>query len=180
MGITHISFGGAKGWLSSAWEFPVEAKLVPSRLTKRRDGVDAWWLRRPWSMSTGLGKSHYERIPLVATPSVTWHAVVLTRRQVKSELRSIRNIGALRRHGYGKVRRWEVEHVAGDPLRVLARDGIAMRHLPLKWCQSGDVGHGAWRPPYWYPGFSGARVSAGARVVLCPEVKKVVRALAST
>lgn len=178
--VARLEVRGVTCWLSSAWQFPADAELQQTRLVKRRDGMDAWWLARPWNVASGPGKSRFERVQLVAAPRVSWLVAWGTRRALVQELKRVDQVGAMRRHGHGVVRPkgWEVEE-AGDapPDALLVRDGVAQRHLPAAWCASGHVDHGAFRPPYWHAGLKGPRVRAGAPVEVHGDVLEAVRAL---
>jgi CRISPR type IV-associated protein Csf3 len=94
-------------------------------------------------------------------------------------VRSVRHIGIMRRHGYGRVRKWEIVEADTAPDQLLVGlDGRAARHLPAEWCidnQSVDVG--AVLPPYWHPGRNQPRVRFGCSAKLREEVYAAVSRL---
>lgn len=157
--------------LCSAWQLGPDVRAGLERIVKRKDPTDIEHRARPWTPSSGPEKNCMLPVPTALAPSVSWTCVG-NRRGVLELLRYVRQIGAIRRHGYGIVQGWDVEAVDESPLSaVVDGEGRARRFLPLSWCddaESSEIGPVA--PPYWHPGMQVPRVRPGARITLRPEI----------
>lgn len=159
--------------------FAAEAELAETRTVKRTDGADVEWRAGRVVRGSGPGRDRFMRTELVATPVMEWRCLGW-RRDVRRALQRVKQVGRLRRHGYGLVDRWDVEQVEGNPTALLSADGIASRHLPAAWStDQSEADFGAWRTPYWHPGRAGDRIRAGRHVALRREVLSAVAALST-
>lgn len=178
--IMRLDHAGAGAALCTAAHFAEGTRLTTTRFIKRKDGEDLAQLARPVNLALGPGKNRMGRLPLVASPTITWEAIGDKRGLVRLVQR-LTHVGSDRASGYGYVREWSVTWVETEaPETVLVRDGIAQRHLPAAWCEwaAGET-TGALVFPYWHPGRQMERiVPAGTRCVLTREVVERVRAAA--
>lgn len=162
----HVHHAGHTVTLSSAVAPAGEPTLVHA--TKRRDPSDVDRLAGSFTPGSGPSRDMLIRDRAHVTPRLEWLAFG-SRREILRALELRTSIGAMRRHGWGDVRRWDVEPVDGDPLTCWVRDGVAQRHLPLAWCSSWSRTTGAPTfPPYF--GRADHCVPCGARAELRPEV----------
>jgi len=168
---------GATGFAASAHLLPGVARPGLERFAKRLDASDLHLRERPWNPSAGPERAYCLPVPTTESPWVAWLAVG-TRGGVLDLLRRVRQVGGLRRQGYGAVNRWEVVVLSGQAPEGVLVDaaGRAARHLPADWCrpcQGRDWG--AVRPPYWHPDTNALRVPLGTACELRPEVLEAVR-----
>lgn len=146
------------------------------RLTKRRDPTDTESLAANYSARSGPGRNYCLPIPTIETPTCSW-LVIGRRRGILELLRYVKQLGSIRRQGYGVVTRWTAEHEERDPVEVLVRDGRARRYMPAEWTAGADWTRGPTRPPYWHPALSEPRVVPGQPCELRPEVVAAVSTL---
>lgn len=170
--IAPLEIHGATTYLCSAGRFPDVARVGMERLVKRKDPEDFAWRERNWNPGSGPEKAYCLPVPTTETPAVEWLAVG-RRRGVKKLLAKVQSVGGMRRHGYGRIKRWEItveDYV--DPVRCLVTpEGTAARHLPVAWCREFSLhDHGSFRPPYWHPDTCGERVYCGSRCTLRESV----------
>lgn len=168
-------------YMTSAEQWPAEARRGRSAMVKTYDGADADLRAGTISTSAGPERLYQLPVPLIESPSVSWLAVG-NRRSVKEMLKKVRQVGMYRRHGYGIVDRWEIEVVDEPPAAVLTGpDHVLRRHVPEAWCERvGDVvrsAPGRCLPPYWHLDLEPV-VRAGTVAHLAPEVLAEVQALA--
>lgn len=173
--IHRLRVGGMGVYLSSSWIVP-SGRGGRERFCKRRDAADMDCMVGAYRPGSGPGKHYCLPIFTVETPIVEW-LVVARRRGLLELLRYVEQIGTYRRQGYGRVSRWEVEHVAGDPRDVLIdSDGNARRFLPASWTHAGLADdHGPVVPPYWHVGLRIERVRPGTPCELTDDVAREVR-----
>lgn len=162
--------------LCSAWELADPVASL-QHVVKRKDPTDIEQRARPWSPSSGPEKNYMLPLPTVLSPSVSWLAIG-DRRGILELLRPVRQIGAVRRHGYGVVACWTAEAVTIDPIEVVLRpDGTARRFLPARWMARADaVERGPVAPPYWHPAMVDVRVRPGVRCELRDDIIARIRA----
>jgi hypothetical protein len=161
--------------MCSAWNLGAhEASL--QYIAKRKDAYDIDQRARPWSPSSGPEKNYMVPLPTALAGSVCWDAIG-SRRGILELLRYVRQIGSVRRHGYGIVACWTAETVDIDPLQViLSPDGRARRFLPARWTTSAEsIERGPVAPPYWHPAMVTDRVRPGTRCELRPEIAERIR-----
>jgi len=162
---------GHQVWMSTAWDLPIGAELIPVHLTSRKDAEDIVQRARAYTPNSGPGRNRMVRRMAIASPSATWH-VCGNRREVRKALAIVDHIGSMRRHGYGRVGEWAIEDI-GDPRQLLTdARGQTLRHIPAGWVEEPCtlVSQGAYRAPYWHPGSWSAIVRSGVSVTLRPEV----------
>ncbi|HEX6939808.1 MAG TPA: hypothetical protein VF158_10390 [Longimicrobiales bacterium] len=175
--VMALTEAGVTARLCTSAQYADGTRLTTTRWVKRRDGEDLAQLARPANLALGPGKNRMGRLPLVASPTITWEAVG-DRRGITRLLQRLTHVGSDRASGYGYVRAWSVTWVETEtPETVLVRDGVAQRHLPVAWCEwaAGET-TGALVFPYWHPGRQVERiVPAGTRCVLRPAIVTRVR-----
>ena len=158
-------------WMASR-ACPSDAQRGTSHITRRPDSEDIDRRARRWNVAAGPERSQLVTVPLLVSQRLTWLAVG-ARRGVIDLLRYVGHVGSIRRHGYGRVRRWDVISLCDhdDPTAILHLDGRANRHLPRSWCrETHGYDIGPVRAPYWHPGRDVARVRAGIQCDLYPEI----------
>lgn len=161
-------------WASTAWlpGGPVAADW----LTRRKDGVDEEERIRKWDPNSGPERNLMQSTVVYHVPTIEWLCCG-NREAIRRDLRMQRSIGQRRRHGFGRVTRWEVSRVDADPLDVLVdADGLARRSMPAQWLASGSVVSGATMAPYYDSDNRCPVAEVGRPVTLHPEV---LRAAAS-
>mgnify|MGYP000929712312 FL=1 len=174
--IYHLDVLGSGCYLSSAWLWPEGAARGRERFTKKKDAADIELRDRVWNHKSGPEKAYDVAIPTIESQTVSWVAVG-SRRGLIEALRYVRQIGMMRRHGYGMVGDWDVSLAPEqDPIQTLIdTSGRAARHLPATWA-NGETERGAYEPPYWHPARAAdVRVPIGTLCQLRPEVMAAVR-----
>ncbi len=114
------------------------------RHARKRFRLDRADLCRPQVINKSSHFFKSENIPqhlLLCNSMIAWFYG--SRRNVKKGLRDLKNIGAGRRHGYGKVLGFDIEPEEED--KCLQYQGIAMRYYPHS---EGNYDIRP-RPPYW-------------------------------
>lgn len=167
----HVQHAGTIVTLSTAVAPAGEPSLVHA--TKRRDSEDVDRLQSPFTPGSGPGRDMLIRDRAHVIRSLDWLAFG-SRREISRALELRTSFGAMRRHGWGEVRRWEVEPVDGDPLHCLVRDGVAQRNLPLSWCKTWDRQALAASFPPYFGCASSLCAPHGARVELTDEARDCV------
>ena len=119
----------------SAAQWSDDAVLGQEQFTKRRDGEDLSRYVSKWQPKGGADKNRMVPVQVVRASSMSWLAVG-SRRGLKKLIGShVRQLGALRGHGYGVVREWHFERIEnGDPVAAIHDGERALRHLPVEWC----------------------------------------------
>jgi hypothetical protein len=173
--IARIDALGAWTFVCSAHALPEEARRGREHLVKRKDAEDVEHRARRWTPRSGHERIYHLPVPTLLTPRLSW-VCVGDRRGVMELLRRVRSVGAMRRHGFGAVVEWVVERVDEAPARAIVdAGGRAARHLPAEWTTMADaIDVGPSAPPYWHPARARARVPAGSRCTLRPEVDEVL------
>lgn len=137
-------------------------------LTKRRDAQDIEALTRRVVRGTGPDRDQMVLIPTKEAAVVTWD-LIGDRREVLSLTRQLRAIGAMRKQGHGRVRRWTCENIA--TFSLLDGEGRTRRHLPVEVVRGADrIDQGTTEPPYWHPGLIVPRIPKGTTATLIPEL----------
>jgi len=175
--IGRIAAHGAWTYACSTWQLPQEARGGREHLTKRRDAADVDNSAKAFTPNSGRGRNYLLPLPTIETPAVWW-TVVGRRGPLKKLLRYVPAIGSKRRHGYGRVLRWDVELSDADPLCAFVFTGRANRWLPASWVvYASSVDNGPVIPPYWHPGLCVDRVRPGQLVTLHSEVLAKIKEL---
>jgi hypothetical protein len=161
--------------MCSAWELG-DHQAALQHIVKRKDAFDIEQRSRPWSSSSGPEKNYMVPLPTALAASVCWY-VIGDRRGILELLRHVKQIGAVRRHGYGIVACWTAETVGMDPIEVVLRpDGTARRFLPARWTTRADaIERGPVAPPYWHPAMVTDRVRPGVRCELRQDIVDRIR-----
>jgi hypothetical protein len=168
--IASLTAAGVTLYASSAEEYPTEARRRSGHLTRRRDAADLDYLTSSIDRGAGPARDVLLRYPVVETPWMSWLCVG-REKGVRQLLRRVEAVGALRRHGYGHILRWEVTVVEAPPVDCLVTGGRARRHLPSVWCEAPEVvDEGAVMPPYWHPSSTRPRVRRGTATGLTAQV----------
>lgn len=177
--IVSMPYGGPmRVPLCSAWIIGSDARTSLQRIVKRKDPVDIEERARPYNASSGPEKAYCMPLPTVLAPSVSW-VCVGNRRGILELLRYVRQIGSVRRHGYGIVLGWEAEAMPdASPLDALQdAQGRARRFLPADWVADAEAFEiGPVAPPYWHPGLRVRRVRPGVRCTLRQTIVEQVMA----
>lgn len=170
-----LTYGGHAVVLCSAEVLPPEARRRSEHLTRRRDGEDIDYLDRPVDTRSGPGRDVMLRFPVVETPYVEWWCVGRRKAVRRLIARRIQSIGATRRHGYGVVRRWEIETTDEPVSSVLVAGGVARRNLPAEWCDSEEIVESVpVAAPYWHPANVVPGLRAGRRTGLTDGVLRAL------
>jgi hypothetical protein len=145
-----------------------------THITQRRDAKDVEALARKVDRGAGPDRDKLLPVPLRVCRDVWWDFFG-DRREVMSLLRGVEAIGAMRRHGWGRVRSWSCESIDSF---ALVEDSLAVRHLPAECCVLPErIDRGACEPPYWHPSRLVARVPAWTRCDLSEELRDAVAAV---
>lgn len=170
--IPRLDAFGTWCYLTSAWIWPEQTRRGREAFVRRKDSEDIMYRDSPWTPNAGPEKAYYMPVPTIEAPTVSW-LVIGDRKGVRDALRSIRQVGILRRQGYGIVSAWSVEDAPSGTEYVhvlVGPDGRAARHLPATWT-IGESEFGSYQPPYWHPARQRAiRVALGTPCVLRPEI----------
>lgn len=160
--VPAVTWAGHRVHLCSAAEAAADARRSSEHLTRRRDGDDLDFLAKPVDTRTGPGRDVKLRFPVTITAYLDWLCVG-KRQPVLKMLRSrVQAVGSFRRHGYGVVRRWEVERVDAPALEALVFRGRARRNLPARWLVEPETVESVpVRAPYWHPSTLEPGVLAG-------------------
>lgn len=154
MPLSRIEHDGEWVFATSNIGFPRGAKRTQTGMTAKRDGEDYWWLRRKVVVGGGPSKDRMKPVTLTVSADAGW-LVHGDRAEITSLLDRITSLGALRAHGYGRIRRWIVRDLGDAPAEdAVSGDGIALRHLPAAWNAISDSPRLRLpvRPPYWHRG----------------------------
>ena len=170
--IADLDFEGHRVPLCSSWIFDGDARAGLQHIVRRKDPIDVHHRAQTWTPSSGPEKNYMIPLPTVLAPTVTWICIGDPSR-MPAALSRVRQIGTVRRHGYGVVLGWDVEEADDHPPgRVLVSpDGRAMRFLPAAWCTWAEsLEYGAVQPPYWHPDLRVPRVRPGVRCTLREDI----------
>ena len=174
--IVRISALGERCYLASAWVWPNGTTYGREQQTTRKDVLDIDLRQRPWNIKAGPEKARNFPIPTIEASECYWY-VYGNRKGVKGLLRYVRQIGMLRRAGYGVVNGWDIERMDGvDALQLepLIRENRSARNLPAAWAE-GHIEPVAHEAPYWHPDRAGEPgVPYGVPCILRPEVVAAV------
>jgi len=175
--IPKVTALGRSAYLCSAGRYS-DHRVGMERVTKKKDATDIHVRASRWSVSAGPERLYCVPVATIETPRVTWLCAG-SRRQLRMAVRSVRHIGIMRRHGYGRVGEWEITETDAPPEQILiGSDGRAGRHLPAAWCPAGSsTDAGAVLPPYWHPGRTQPRVRFGHPAELNGDVYAAVSRL---
>jgi CRISPR type IV-associated protein Csf3 len=141
------------------------SQLAPAGLSvegltrwRRRPDLEAaleWLAARRLPRSVGARRARDDYLTVVTCTSLMGIAVGHAE-WIERLLSRITHIGKKHSQGYGRVRRWDVRALPGDPIpswALVDTEGTVIRPMPVAIAQdidaAGRVVHGGWRPPYW-------------------------------
>ena len=174
--IGRIDHGGRSVFLSSDM-IVKDATVSVAHRVKRRSGGDIDYLSRRFNPAGGPGRDTMTRSKLTSADQVSWFAWA-DQGVLRSLLPRIKALGALRGHGYGRIRVWAVDVLPnGHPVDAVQDDAsmTARRAMPASWV--------VWpvavtplpvTPPYWHRDSVVSAVPPGAVIALKTGVLKAV------
>lgn len=175
--LARAESAGQPVYLASDAEPDLSMVRAGTGMTQRRDGRDVEILRKRFNRSGGPGRDQMKPVPLLVSYRLSWvawgdraavHALLASR---------IRSVGALRAHGYGRVRSWRVDaRPSVGPVSVLMADGLTRRAVPMAWCESASCSpiSLACSPPYWLAHRQVLAVPPGYVAVLTGEAMEAI------
>jgi hypothetical protein len=171
--LDHIEHAGHRVYLSTSavYDGPTTYR---TKWTRRRDATDIESMDGAFNPGMGPGRNMMVIAHGVRTSRASWFVSTPELDAVMALLADVRELGKVRRHGYGVVREWTCTGCPYlTPRDMLVHGGRAIRSLPLDWLSSweeGAVRHLAVGLPRWHPEAQIQGVAAGARVELRQEV----------
>lgn len=136
-------------WCCTTAEYSDDAIMYSDKITKRKTGTDYYYLSGKHTPRTGTGRDRCETIYGIMCSSVSFLAASSDLKELERICRRVKNIGGLRKMGYGEVCGMEIKETDLKWEECLVRDGRALRTIPksmLKGCQSKRI---TVHPPYW-------------------------------
>lgn len=160
-------------WCCTTGDYGDNATTYTTKMTKRKDGMDYHYLNAKQTPRTGAGRDRCDTIYGVVCDSISFFVSVSSdknRKELERICRRIKNIGGLRKEGYGAVKTMYVEETEMSWENCLVKDGVAERNLPESFVQEECSKKIAVTPPYWLNDNLVRGVEAGERAVLKNEV----------
>ena len=147
-------------------------KRMAVHMTRRKDGHDADVLNRKFHRGLGPKRDRMLKIPAVIVEELHWW-VHGDQAAIEALLRRVPGLGALRAHGYGRVRKWNVLSVPGGKEDAI-RDGImgrARRSVPAEFVARSSTRpvRRPYCPPYWHMRSIGPCYGLGDHIELRPD-----------
>ena len=153
-------------YASSDMQFDTSAAVRSTANWVRRFTEDG--RERPYKRMSGEWGGQWKTAPLVVAERVYWLAWFSSEAGIAEAVAAlsdnVRALGALRGHGYGRVREWRVEILKGKPRDAIVDcGGTTIRALPEGFFPlPGLYERLPLRPPYWHQSSLDFGLPAGA------------------
>lgn len=155
----------------SAADYSDDAKPYQTKFTKRKDPGDYFYIRATQAPRTGPGRDRCDTVYGVVCSSIRFFASSQAENELNRISRRVRNIGAMRKMGFGEVTEYQIQPRPDlDWQRCLIDRGVAVRNLPAPLLQSECTRDIICRPPYWVASQMQPGAAAGDAAELRSEV----------
>lgn len=137
-------------WCATISDFDNTATFFNDKFNKRKDHIDYMYLKKRYTPGTGPARDKMETAYGVLCKYVKFYYSTTDNKEVERILKRVRNLGALRKMGYGEVSGFETQETNKSWQECLVKDGEAQRNLPEE-IADGDYTKICVHPPYWMP-----------------------------
>lgn len=149
-----------------------DAKPFSTKITKRKEGADYLYLHARQTPRTGSGRDRCDSIYGVVCSSVRFLASSADKKELERICRRVKNIGGLRKMGYGEVRDIKIEECPETEWQNCIISGCrAARNIPAEMVEAPRTKRIITRPPYWVSSLMQLGVSEGDYAILRKEVE---------
>lgn len=136
-------------YCSSCADF-TDHKMITETATKRRNGEDVLYYHTMLTPRTGIDKDCMLKLYGVSCSSVSFLLSSAYPNEVDRYARRIKNIGGMRKQGYGHVRDFEIiERADLDWKDCIVQNGRALRNIPQSFLKNDVKSMLRCSPPYW-------------------------------
>lgn len=170
--IDSAKIGNVWVWCCTAANYSDDAVPYQDHITKRKVACDYFYIESRQTPRTGPGRDRCDTVYGVSCSTASFLASTKDRKEIERICRRVKNIGGLRKMGYGEVTRFEVEETLYSWRDCLEQEGIAVRNLPSEMLETPcnmrvPVKHPYWHPDHYIPGaFAGYDVKLKSEVWL--------------
>lgn len=157
-------------WCSSSADYSADARPYQDKITKRKVGMDYYYLNKRQTPRTGQGRDRCDSIFGVVCSSVSFFASSNQPSRLSRICKRVKGLGSLRKMGYGKISRFEMEETDLPWQECLIHNGTALRHIPAEMVNEICINRVVVHPPYWLQAQLQYGVAAGQPASLKKEV----------
>lgn len=157
-------------WCCTAADYSSDAKPYYEKITKRKDGMDYWYINSRQTPRTGAGRDRCDAIYGVLCSAVNFWASTTNEKELSRICNRVKNIGGMRKMGYGAVTGFEIAKTELNWKECLVQKSVVMRNLPCAMVQEECQNRVYTHHPYWIPCNLNYGVEAGGRATLKSEV----------
>lgn len=172
LAIDSAKIGDTWVYCCTAADYSDDARPFTSKITKRKDGIDYYYLVKKQAPRTGTGRDRCDTIYGVVCSSISFWASTRYPTLLAKLCKRVKNIGTLRKMGYGEVTGFEITPDESLTWQgCLIRYGRAVRNLPAEMvCNYSKLSQVVVRPPYYVAALRRSGIAEGTEAELVEEV----------
>lgn len=148
-----------------------KASLICDSATKRKDGNDFMFYHRQLTPRKGIEKDAMLKLYGVVCESVSFLLSSSNISSVHRYARRVRNIGGMRKQGYGQITKYELDEMTELNWKdCVINNGKAIRNIPQEFLDNGCHSSAPCKTPYWLLDGSRKCATVGDFAVLKDDV----------
>lgn len=165
--------GGMWVCCCSTADYSDDAKPFSTKLATAKKPQDYFYLNAMQTPRTGPGRDRLDTVYGVACSSVSFLVSARKASKLDRLAKRVKNIGGLRKAGYGEVVEYELLERPDLDWRdcLVSKDGFALRNMPAEMVESDEITSVVVRAPYWVSSMAVPGVTEGASIRLRSEVE---------
>ena len=156
-------------WCCSTADY-ADAKPYTDKITKRKDGVDYFYIDGRQTPRTGPGRDRCDTVYGVSCSAVSFLASTADVKELNRICQRVNNIGGLRKMGYGEVTQYRIDETNLRWEDCVICGGVAIRNIPAEMLENNCLNRVCTKDPYWLPANLHYGVQSGEKAKLKPEV----------